>query len=173
MDVLTMPLSKDWLSCFHKATGALESSVLRNLSNQGRRDDDDDSSDDDSDSFPVDVRKELRHVWEVHVYCTHHSSGACAILLGSRTMHYGRAPTAVDCACGASSQDWRNQNLSERFSHRAEEWLLSGNKMQMKDFTADISDDESHTEGRTRRRCATEWVSDDEVQPPLHCRNEA
>jgi hypothetical protein len=68
---------------------------------------------------------------------------------------HGRAPTAVDFVLLVlKPQDWRNQNLSESNSCRRQ--LLSGNKMQMKDFAATSPTTKvTPSQGRARRRCAS------------------
>jgi hypothetical protein len=158
MDVLTMPLSKDWLNSFTRQPELWRVLCLLEPF-RAKVGEEDDSSDNDSDSFPVDVSKELRQTF-----------GKSRLLYTSfvRCMRYlarikddalhGRAPTAVDfVAYGTGSNKiGQNQNLKE-FLARARGVVVVGKQEADERPCSDISDDESNTEGQggARRRCAT------------------
>jgi hypothetical protein len=152
MDVLTMPLSQDWLNSFTRQPELWRVLCLLEPF-RAKVGEDDESSDDESDSFPLDFRKELRQTF-----------GKSRLLYTSfvRCMRYlarikddafhGRVPTPVDFGTSGAG----SQNLKD-FLARARGVVVVGKQDADERLCSDISDDESNTEGQggARRRCAT------------------
>jgi hypothetical protein len=158
MDVLTLPISKDWLNSFTRQPELWRVLCLLEPF-KAKVAEEDDSSDDDSNSFLLDVIKELRQTF-----------GKSRLLYTSfvRCMRYlarikddalhGRAPTAIDFgASGAGSHKiGANQNL-KLFLARARGVVVVGKHEADERLCSDTTDDESNTEGRglARRQYAT------------------
>jgi hypothetical protein len=162
MDVLTMPLSKDWLNSFTRQPELWRVLCLLEPF-RAKVSEDDDSSDNDSDSFPIDVSKELRQTF-----------GKSRLLYTSfvRCMRYlarikddalhGRAPTAVDFGASGtgSNKIGESQNLKQ-FLARAKGAFDVGKQEADERPCSDISDDESSTEGQDLACASAIGVSDD------------
>jgi hypothetical protein len=169
MDVLTMPLSKDWLNSFTRQPELWRVLCLLEPF-RAKVGGNDDSSDDESDSFPVDVSKELRQTFGKSrlLYTSFIRCIRYLARIKDDALH-GRALTAVDFgASGAGSNKIvENQNLIQ-FLARAKGAVDVGEQDADERLCSDISDGESNTEGQgqdpARGRYATATaigVSDD------------
>jgi hypothetical protein len=164
MDVLTMPLSKEWLNSFTRQPELWRVLCLLEPF-RAKVGEDDDSSDDESDSFPVDVGKELRQtfgksrlLYTSFVRCIRYLAR-----IKDDALH-GRALTAVDFGASdaGSHKIGENQNLKQ-FLARAKGAVDVGKQDADERPCSDISDDESNTEGQGQGlACASAiGVSDD------------
>jgi hypothetical protein len=152
MEVLTMPLSKDWLTSFTRQPELWRVLCLMEPFQAKIGEDDDDSSDDDDDdSFPVDVSKELRltfgksrMLYTSFVRCIRYLARIKDDALN------GRALTAVDFGASTASTHkiGKNQNLKD-FLARAKGSVDVRKQDADERLCSDISDDESNTESKT------------------------
>jgi hypothetical protein len=162
MDVLTMPLSKDWLNSFTRQPELWRVLCLLEPF-QAKVGEDDDSSDDDSSDDDSDFSEELRQtfgksrmLYTSFIRCIRYLDR-----IKDDALH-GRGLTDVDFGASAAGfhKIGENQNL-KRFLARAKGAVDVGKEDADERLCSDISDDESNTEGQDLACASAIGVSDD------------